>query len=258
MKTTKALILLAVFLMSLMTTPVHASSAGMHVSGPSVAAMNTNVTYHVQISGIFDVYKCTLLIAGQNLSGASPLNQSGVMQTNHDGNFVFTVKTPNATQTMYLDFKGYGIVNSTGKVKIFERRIALEIKKSFTIVANVKNVENYTLYNITVVFYIDGNRIGDYKIDKITANSTKEIKYVWVPDVHDGAHKLTIKLIGKGVIFANNQREITKEIYVGTPPNYDWIWYLGIATLSTLAVLFIFMFFGRKKGTRKAEPKWKK
>lgn len=258
MKGTGLILSLLIFLSFLYMFPLSsgASSAGMHVEGPTVVAMNTTVQYKVYINGDFDMYKCTLLIGGQNLSGAEPLSE--VLKTSYDGYFTFDVTTPNATQTIYLDFRGYGLVNSTHKVKVFERKLAVEVKKSYTIVANVKNVENYTITNVTVNFYIDGRYIGNTTVDKIGANSTKQVKYIWVPDVGDGEHVLEMRLIEKGVMFENNKVSYSRTIYIGNPPNYDWVGYLGIATLITLASLFTFMLMGKKHGKRENAPKWKK
>ncbi len=233
-----------------------ASSVGMHVEGPTVVAMNTTVKYKVEISGDFDMYKCTLLIGGQNLTGAYPTDQ--VLKTSYNGKFAFEVTAPNATQTMYLDFKGYGLVNSTHKVKVFERRLSVDVKKSYTIVASVKNIENYTITNVTVNFYIDGRYIGNATVDKIAANSTKQVTYIWVPDVGDGEHKLEMKITEKGVTFENNKVSYSRTIYIGNPPNYDWLGYLGIALLVTLATLFTFLLLGRKHGRKESKPKWKK
>ncbi len=231
------------------------NTAGMHIEGPSIAATNTTVTYRVMISGIFDVYRCVMLMAGENLSGASPLNQ--VEKVSYNGVFRFDITTPNSTQRIYLDFKAYGTINSTGKTKIFHRRIYVDIKKAYTIVATVKNPTNYTIYNVTVNFYIDGRYVGNSTIEKIGANSTAKATYNWVPDVADGEHTLTVKLVGNGVVFENNEKSYSRTIYVGNPPNYDWVGYLGIGVLIALAALFPFVLLGRRKGRGVKKPKWK-
>ncbi|GEM_PF-742476 len=233
-----------------------ASAAGIHVEGPSIAATHTNITYTVEISGIFDVYRCTMLIAGKNLSGAAPLNQ--VEKTNNNGIFKFTITTPNATQRIYLDFKGYGIINSTGKTKIFERRVYVDVKNSYTIVASVKNTENYTIHNVTVDFYIDGKYIGNSTIKKIEANSTAKVTYKWVPDVKNGEHELKMKVVGDGVVFQNYQKWYSKSIYIGNPPDYSWVKYLSIGTLITAIVFLGFILLGHRKGKKETKPKWKK
>jgi len=233
-----------------------ATASGMHVEGPLVAATNATVKYKVTITNTFDIYKCTLLIAGQNLSGASPVNQTE--QNNTNGVFEFTVHMPNATQTLVLSFKAYGIINTTHKIKIFERRLYVDVKEAYTIIATVKNTETYTVKNVTVKFYIDGKYVGSETISSIAANATKKVTYEWVPDVGDGEHVLKMVIASTGVVFNNNQQEYSRTIYIGTPPNYDWVEYLGIATLSVLAGWLVFMFLFGKRGKKEAKPKWKK
>ncbi|NPA75949.1 MAG: CARDB domain-containing protein [Euryarchaeota archaeon] len=233
----------------------NAVSSGMHIEGPTVAATNTTVTYKVSITTFFDKYKCTLLIGGQNLTGASPVNQ--IMKNSTTGEFVFDVKTPDTPQRIYLDFKAYGIMNNSGNMKIFERVVYLDVKKTYMVVADLKNSEPYTVYNVTVNFYVDGKFIGNTTVKKIESNSSAKAVYHWVPDVSDGPHKIEMKVVAKGVVFPNGQQSYSREIYIGKPPNYDWVGYVSIAGAAALGILFLFMFFGRKKG-HESKPKWKK
>ncbi len=251
-----SVLLLALVLMLTYTTigASGESATGMHIEGPSVAATNTTVTYTVMISGIFDVYRCVMLMGGENLTGASPLDQ--VEKVSYDGIFKFDINTPNSTQRIYLDFKAYGTINSTGKTKIFHRRIYVDVKNAYTIIAAVKNPTNYTVYNVTVKFYIDGRYVGNTTLSKIDANSTTKATYKWVPDVKDGEHVLSMELVGNGVVFENNQKHYSRTIYIGNPPNYDWVGYLGIGVLITLSALIPFILFGRH-GKVEKKPKWK-
>ncbi len=233
------------------------SSAGMHIEGPSVIATNSTVHYRVIVSAGFDKYICTLLIGGENLTGLSPINQT--MQENTKGIFDFRVHAPNVTQVLYLSFKAYGIINSTGKIKVYERTLYVEVKKAYTVIASIKNTENYTVSNVTVNFYIDNRFIGNVTVDKISPNSTKKVTYYWVPDVGDGVHNLKMTIDASGVVFGGtNANSYARTIYIGKPPNYNWVYYLGVATLSVLVVILIFQLLFGKKSHREQSPKWKK
>jgi hypothetical protein len=235
--------------------PAHGAVSGMHIEGPTVAAINTTISYKVSISSIFDSYRCTLIMGGQNLTGASPVNQ--VIKNSTTGNFVFQVKTPSTPQRIYLDFKAYGMMNNTQGMKIFERKIYVDVKNAYTIVTEIKNSEKYPVYNVTVDFYLDGRFIGNKTVSKINANSTAKVTYEWVPDVDNGPHKLEVKVSSTGVVFPNGKQSYVREIYVGNPPNYQWAFYLGIASAVALGVMFVLLFLRRGHGHR-SEPKWKK
>ncbi len=257
---TKGIFLIIILIASafaLQAPSAHAATGGygMYITGPTVAATNTTVSYTVTISGIFDEYKCLLLMGGENLTGASPVNQ--IEQSNYNGIFKFSVKTPLQVQKLYLDFRGVGMVNSTHQIKTFERKITVDIKNTYTIIASIKNVENYTIESVTVNFYVDGNYIGNSTVYGINANTSKNVTYEWVPDVGNGVHSLKMKVGVKGIIFENGKQSYSREIYIGTPPNYNWIGYLGIATAVGLASLFTLMLMGRKRRGTTHKPKWK-
>ncbi len=237
------------------SVPSHAATSGMHIEGPTYVAINSTATYKVSISVDFDYYKCTLLMGGQNLTEAQPINQ--IVLNSSSGNFVFNVKMPNTPQRVYLDFKAYGIMNTTHTMKIFERQIYVDVKKSYTVIGEIKNTEKYPVTNVTVDFYIDGHFIGNSTVEKIEPNSTATVKYEWVPSVGNGPHNIEMKVKSPGVMFPNGKQSYAREIYIGKPPNYDWVEYLGIASAVALGVLFFFLYMGRKRG-HKAEPKWKK
>lgn len=227
----------------------------MHVEGPTTVATNDTVHYTVMINGVFDTYKCSLLIGGKNLTGASPLNQ--VEKTSYDGKFKFDIQTPDSPQRIYLYFKGYGIINSTNQTKIFEKRLSVNVKKPFMINVNIKNIEKYPISNVTVEFYVDGKYIGSTVIDKVSSNSTKNVVYKWVPTISRGSHKLMVKVSSGGVIFENGKNYYIKEIYYGTPPSYEWVLYSGIGVIIVLSSLLTLMLMGKKGRKHTAKPKWK-
>ena len=230
-----------------------AMTSGIYIEGPTVVATNTTVHYKVTLSSVFDVYKCTLLMAGENLTGANPTDQ--VSKVGYIGEFEFKVQTPKKPQRIYLDFKIFGILNSTEKIKTFEKKIAVDVKEPFVIHGSVKNVENYILRNVTVYFYVDGNPVGNITIDKIAPNSTKTFTYNWIPDVKEGKHTIVMKVMSEGVLFQNGKNMYSMKIYIGSVPSYDWILYSAITVLIIVSTLYFIVLMGKKK--RKTGPKWK-
>ncbi len=248
---------ITVFLFSLSFIGMNSADTygAMHIEGPSTAATNDTVHYTVMINGLFDTYKCSLLIGGENLTGASPLNE--IEKTNYDGKFKFEIHTPNTPQRLYLYFKGLGIINSTNQTKSFEKRISVDIKNPFVINVNVKNIEKYPISNVTVEFYIDGKYIGSTVIDKLSSNSTKNVVYKWVPSISQGAHKLMVKVSSGGIVFENGKNYYTREIYYGTPPSYEWVFYSGIGVIIALTSLLTLIIIEKKGRKHGAKPKWK-
>ena len=250
---TLAFILLSVPL--IVTTSVSEGYGIMHVSGPSIVATNDTAHYTVTINGEFDVYKCTLLMGGENLSNAEPLGE--VKKMNYNGVFKFDIHTPIIPQRIYLNFKGIGIINSTNTTKIFEKKLIVEVKTPFMINVKVRDIENYDIRNVTVRFYIDGNYIGSTVINKILANSTKNVGYKWVPSISEGAHQLKVEIDSKGIVFENGKNYYVREIYYGNPPSYDWVLYSGIGAIVALSTLLVFIMMGKKGRKQQAKPKWK-
>ncbi len=230
-----------------------AMMSSIYVEGPTEVATNTTVHYKVTLSSIFDVYRSTLIIAGQNLSGAKPTDQ--ISKVSYVGTFDFEVKTPKEPQRIYLDFRVFGTINATGKTKVFEKKLVVDVKNPYVIHGTIKNIENYTIRNVTIYFYVDGKCIGNITIDKINANSTKSFTYNWIPDVGKGEHTLEMRVLNNGVLFSNNKNSYSIKIYIGKQQSYEWILYGGIITLSIAMTLYIIVFIGRRK--RKVAPKWK-
>ncbi len=253
----KIMVIISVLLLLTMYTAIPgkgAMTSGIFVKGPTVVATNTTAHYKVTLSSIFDVYRCTLIVAGENLTGASPTDQ--VSKVSYVGEFDFEVKTPKEPQRIYLDFKVFGTLNSTGKTKIFEKKLAVDVKEPFVIHGSVKNIENYTLRNVTVYFYVDSNPVGNITLDKIDPNSTKTFTYNWIPNVNGGEHVLVMKVMNDGVIFNNGKNVYSMEIYIGTVPSYDWIMYSAVTVLVIVSTLYFIVFLGKRK--KRTGPKWKK
>ncbi len=230
-----------------------AMTSSIYVEGPTEVATNTTVHYKVTLSSIFDVYRGTLLIAGENLTGAEPTDQ--ISKINYVGVFDFKVKTPKEPQRIYLDFRVFGTINATGKTKVFEKKLSVEVKNPYIIHGSIKNIENYTIRNVTVYFYVDNKYVGNITIDKIDANSTKSFTYNWIPDVGRGEHIVEMRVLNNGVLFSNNKDVYKIKIYIGNPPSYDWVLYGGIIILAITSILYIMIIMGRRK--RRRSPKWR-
>ena len=256
MRTGAVLIGMLLFLSIFAFADVHADSiGGVHIEGPSVAATETTVKYHVHVDAQFDEYKCAMLVGGQNLTGGEPLNQ--VIKSSKTGDFEFEFKTPKIAQKLYINFKIYGI---TGKyIKIFQRTMTLDVVKPFPIKVEIMNVHSYPVYNVELRFYLDGIYIGNTTVSKVDAHSNKTVVYRWIPEnVENGKHSLKVEIENPGITFGNGQSMYTRQIYYGTQPTYNYIFYLSIGLLIVLVILVTLMLLGRKSARAPTAPKWKK
>ena len=250
------LVFILVTLSILIPVNVDASSGSVHIQGPVMAATQSNVTYKVYVDEYFEEYKCEMFIAGENLTGAKPLN--GVTKTSSDGKFEFQITTPKVPQTLYISFRIYGY--SGGKiVKILDRATTLTVVSALPIKVKIKNPNPYEINNVVLKFYVDGEYIGNTTVAKVKANSTKLVVYKWLPqNLEEGKHTLKIVIESDGIVFENGKSTYSYEFYYGKKPSYDYIYYLGLALLISLSTVFSLMLLGRKGKRGAPAPKWKK
>ncbi len=248
-------IVLVLLSLTAMLPYTHASSGSVHIQGPIIAATQSNVTYKVYVDEYFERYKCEMFIAGQNLTGAKPLNS--VSKTSNDGKFEFEITTPKVPQTLYISFRIYGYTGS--KIKILEREITLSVVSPLPVKVKIKNPNSYEIKDVVLRFYVDGEYIGNTTVDKVAANSTKTVVYRWIPqNLQKGKHTLKIVIESHGIVFENGKTAYSYEFYYGEKPSYDYIYYSGLALLIALSTVFSLMLLGRKGRKSAPAPKWKK
>ncbi len=252
-----AWLLVLLFFASLFLIPanVHGASGSVHVEGPAVAATETNITYRVYVDEYFEKYKCTMFIAGQNLSGAKPLNQ--VTKTSTDGKFEFYIVTPRVPQTLYISFKILGYMGD--KITILQREISISVVEPVPIKVKIKNPNTYEISDILLEFYVDGYYVGNTTVDRVKANSTKTVVYKWIPqNLEEGKHTLKIVIVSHGIVFENGKTTYSYEFYYGKKPSYDFIYYTGWGVLVAVSTVFSLMLLGRRGRKTAPPPKWKK
>jgi len=247
------------FLLLITLVPMsQASQISIHIEGPTVIGTNQTVQYKVYTEGFFNEYKCGIILVGYNLTGADPLNL--YVKSSKDGHFTFSVTAPNTPQTIYIHFKAYGMENETKILAYEERVLEVQVKKAMDIKVKIKNVENYEIKNVVLSFYLDGRYIGNTTVEKIGANSTKNVVYKWIPEgIYSGEHVLTVKISSQGIVFENGKRVYEYKFYYDTsPPSYEYITYLSWGLLILVSALFTLYYFGRRGRKRGPSPKWKK
>jgi len=252
-----AIVIVLLFIGSILALSgsVSAAEGGIHIEGPTWAATETKVKYRVYIDEPFEKYKCTMLLAGRNLTGAEPLNE--VTKTSTNGSFEFEVTTPKVPQTVYISFKLYGI--NGDKIRIFERKISLYVLRPLPIKVKLKNPNEYDIQNVELKFYVDGDYIGNMLVDKVKANSTKSVTYNWLPqNLQEGKHTLRIEIATPGIVFGNGKNIYSYQFYYGKPPSYDYIYYSSVGILVVLAGMLVFTYLSRKGRKTMAAPKWRK
>ncbi len=257
MRKITSIFLLVLLILTGLPVGAHASQLTIHIDGPTVLGTNQTVQYKVFVEGYFNLFRCGVIMTGYNLTGASPVNF--FVTSSKDGHFIFNVTAPNVPQTIYLYFTAYGMKNSTTIGAKATRELSVIVKKAMDIKVKIKNPEDYALYNTVLSFYIDGRYIGNTTVKVITANSTKDVVYKWIPNgLYKGEHTLTVKLSGNGVVFENGKKTYEYKFYYGEPPSYDYITYMSWGLLILVSTLFTLLFFGRKGKKSGPAPKWKK
>lgn len=250
-------IFLVFLFLSLLLVPsqVEGVSGSVHVEGPVVAATETNITYRVYLDEYFEKYKCTMLIAGENLTGANPLNE--VIKSSDNGKFEFEITTPKVPQTLYISFRVLGYRGD--KITILERELSVEIVNPLPIKVKIRNTNDYDVSNILINFYVDGEYIGNITVDKLKANNTESVVYKWIPqNIEKGKHTLKIVVASEGIVFENDKTTYSYQFYYGKTPSYDFVYYLGWGTLIVVSTIFSMMVLGRRSRKTAPPPKWKK
>lgn len=254
----KSLIILfisIILLATIYTAPLtNASAINVTISGPSLVGTNQTIEYKIVVNGFFKGYGYQLFLYGENLVGALPV-QEVTGYSNSTNVFYYNVTFPSEPQTVYITVQGIGDTDNVNLTNTAQYPIKVVYPIMFT--ANVHNSAAITLYNIPVNFYVDNKYIGNQTISLISPNSTANTTFSWiVSSVGSGQHTIKFVVNSTYIYFNNGQNSYQYQIYIGTIPNYSWVWYTFVVVVVVLGVLLFLFSAGSKK--RLPAPKWKK
>jgi len=246
-------ILTALILFSLLILPLsEARGISATIEGPTVVGTGETCHYKIYVNGYFDEYQIHVLLAGENLTGASPINET----FNSSANNVFNVNItfPTVPGTVYIYVQSVGIVNGS-QPSINITYLQVKVIKSIPFIVKVKNPTPYTIKNVNVTFYLDGSFAGNVTVPSISPNSTVNVTYNYVGIISNGTHTLKAIINSNVLEFSTGSRSYTIQFYYGKPPDYTWVWYV-IAFIVIISIFFYYTFSQSKK--RPALPKWKR
>ncbi|MEW5759498.1 MAG: PKD domain-containing protein, partial [Candidatus Thermoplasmatota archaeon] len=123
------------------------------------------------------------------------------------------------------------------------------------ITAKIENVGDVKSESIIVRFYVDEDKIGEKKIDKIEANSSAKVSIDWSPK--RGEHKIKVRVDPDKKISENNEENNTKEIKVKVGESMVTI-AIVIASVIVLICVIAGLWYIRRPKKEEIEFKQKK
>ncbi|MCL4341628.1 MAG: hypothetical protein M1431_06010 [Candidatus Thermoplasmatota archaeon] len=223
------------------------------VTLPSYATTGQNVTFYVNDSLGFNNYTVTVYISGENLTGASP---STSYHTTHksDPDFAVSLKMPSSPQTVYVT-----VVSGANYSSHYVHRsysYTVNVIAPIIFYATVSDTGTVAIHNLTVDFTVDGQFVGTATASYIPPGGSYTVNFTYVnPYLTDGEHTLTVSVNNPAVSIDGSTGSYTTHFYYGSPPNYDWIYY--VAAVVVAFMIFLAMTAGRRSNLPN-RPKWRK
>ncbi len=229
------------------------------VSAPTYSFVGQNFTVNVDNPLGFTNYTMTAYISGSNLTGLSPTSTVHNFQASNPI-FSFNVKSPINQQTLYITITtaaqyGGSYVKSTQTIQV-------TVIDPIVFHAVVLNTGVTTVKNLTVNFYLDSspNPVGNVTVKSVAPNQAVSVNFTYPLDpakyLGSGEHTLKVTTNNPLVSINGNQGPLTTNFYYGTPPNYNWIYY--VAVIVVVFMIFLALSAGRKPVPGMRAPKWRK
>ncbi len=252
-----AIFLLAVSFISIV--PINSQAAnpsfGASLNYPGTVYSLQSFKLYVNETPGYSNYSAVIYAGAQNVTNMKPVTaDQKVSQKN--GSFEFLLIAPSyAPQSMYVYIQESADYN--GVAVSHQQEIKINVVTPIVFHAQLRDSLPVPIYNVTVIFYLDGQTVGTRFVSALTPNNTEVINLT-LPStlVSPGEHTLDITVSNTSVFVNNNQQSYATTFYVGTPPNYNWIYYVSIGAAIFMAFLF-FVATRRKKGMGYV-PKWKR
>ncbi len=229
------------------------------VSAPTYSFVGQNFTVSVDNPLGFTNYTMTAYISGSNLTGISPTSTVHNFQGSNPI-FNFNIKSPVTQQTLYITIVtaaqyGNSFVKATQTLQV-------TVIDPVIFHAIVLNTGITTVKNLTVNFYLDNspNPVGNVTVKSVAPNQEVSVNFTYPLDpakyLGTGEHTLKVTTNSPLVSINGNQGSSTTKFYYGTPPNYNWIYY--VAAIVVIFMIFLALSAGRKTVPGMRTPKWRK
>lgn len=225
-----------------------------NVNTPYYVYTGQNFNLYVNDTYGFSNYTVAVYFAGDNLSGFSPTNTyNNYSASNPD--FVIPITAPLAAQQLTMIVKT--TAQSGSKTYSTSNQYTVQVISPIYLHAKVINKNHGPMYNVTVNFYVDNSFVGSKTIPTLGAQQSYLVNYTWLaPYIKSGEHSLTVQVNNTLVSINNGGSSVTSHFYYGSPPNYNWIYYVVAAV--GIFMLIMAMGAGRRPRVGERTPKWKK
>lgn len=223
---------------------------------PSYSFVNQNFTVYVNETFGFSNYTLTAYIGGENFTGSS---QQSSLHYFHASNpdFRFNISAPSVPQNIYIKVVAAAEYNGATVINTQSYTVAITVPIVFHAV--IVNKGTSTLNNLTVNFYLDNSQFpsGHVNIASIGPNQIIDVNYTYpFESLKQGEHTLTVTASSSVIQVNGNTETSTSHFYYGTPPNYNWIYYVAVVVIIVMA--FLVFSSGRKPAAGMRPPKWRR
>lgn len=222
------------------------------ISGPTAVAPEAVHPYTVIVTGGPAVeggtFEISYTLEGEDLAGGDP--QIPRTLSNAEGTFEVNVTAPRAEGRVHLFVRATSrneTVNATA-----ETRLAIDVFRPVDLRAVLRNSGGATVVNVSVLFYVDGELVGNETVPRIEPGGQVEVTMMYIPvGLTLGRHTVRIEadLDGDGVISPERGELIDSEFFYKTErTNLPAI--LGFVTVFILALLALVLLAIRRQRRR--------
>ncbi|MCK5548386.1 MAG: hypothetical protein KAI64_05185 [Thermoplasmata archaeon] len=228
------------------------STVRVHVFGPDVVAVDTRSNITVSVTGgpgeLGGNFSISAYLEGTNVTGALPVKSSPYETTSTNGTFTVNLTAPITPQTVTLVINGTSTRDVDSEYTVFEYTIA--VVAPIPISARIENNGNYTLSNLDVVFYIDGELLDELTVDFLDVGDSTTVTTEWlVASISPGTHEIliTVDMNNDGVIIESDGDLVIKQYFYKEYGDLHPAIIILVGTVMVLAVLILIRTISRKR-----------
>ncbi|MEM0154994.1 MAG: hypothetical protein QW597_00085 [Thermoplasmataceae archaeon] len=224
----------------------------VNVEYPQNVYVGQTFTVYVNNSAGFTNYSTVIYFAGDNLTGFSPTNTfENFGGTNFDASV--NVTAPLQAQTIYMFVRTSAMYGH--QYENFSQTFEVNVYNTVSLSAVVSNSNAFAVSNVTVTFDLNGNVYGTKTVNLQPSSSqvvsVKLFNYI----LSDGKYTLTVTVNNPMIKVNGNTGTSSTTFFVGTPANYNWIYYIAIGVFIFMAFV---VFASGRRPNRPSRPKWRR
>jgi len=222
------------------------------VTMPGTVYTGQSFTVYVNNSVGFSNYTTEAFFSGENLTGFSPTST----YENYGGSnpySSFSVTAPAAPQTIYI-----AVITSAlygNQYVNYSHTFAINVYNPITLSATISNSQPFAINNITVSFDLNGNLYGTREVSLAPNSSQVVFLEILASELGTGSYTLSISVNNPLIKVNGDTQKSSVTFYNGTPPNYDWIYYVAVGVFIFMVILVL---GSGRRPNRPSNPKWRR